>query len=156
MWWTSLLCFISSAKKEYNIGPICQMSFANLAGINNHLGQGVCTLSEGEDGGDRADDHDQDWEEKDGVQHGVSAGDTRNPPVADLQKLKFSPPSPSMIFNYRVHLVGFKALRSDFCLSRILERFLTTNFLCLIYWYWQSSHTGGSPVFFEQTSSHFW
>ena len=37
-----------------------------------------------------------------------------------------------------------------------VSQVLTTNFFCLIYWYWQSSHTGGSPVFFEQTSSHFW
>ena len=63
---------------------------ANLANINNHLGESVGTLPEGEDGGDRADDHDQDREEKYGVQHTVSAGYTRHPPVADLQTLKYN------------------------------------------------------------------
>ena len=62
---------------------------ANLANINNHLRQSVGTLSEGEDGGHRADDHDQDREQKDGVQHGVSARYTRNPPVADLKTNKY-------------------------------------------------------------------
>ena len=33
---------------------------ANLANINNDLGESVGTLSEGEDGGHGADDHDED------------------------------------------------------------------------------------------------
>ena len=58
---------------------------ANLANINNHLRQSVGTLSEGEDGGHRADDHDKDGEEEYHVQDRVTAGDGRHAPVADLK-----------------------------------------------------------------------
>ena len=49
-----------------------------------NLGQSVGLL-EGEDGGDRADDHDQDGGQEHGVQHAVLGRDARHPPVADLK-----------------------------------------------------------------------
>jgi hypothetical protein len=33
---------------------------------------------------------------------------------------------------------------------------LTTNFLCLRYWYWQSSQHGGPFLRLLDTSNHFW
>ena len=50
-----------------------------------NLGQSVGLL-EGEDGGDRADDHDQDGGQEHGVQHAVLGRDARHPPVADLKR----------------------------------------------------------------------
>jgi len=36
-----------------------------------------------------------------------------------------------------------------------IEIALTTNFLCLRYWNWQSSQHGGPECFLADTSSHF-
>lgn len=73
-------------KEENPAGEGQQLAGGELR-VRPNLGQSVGTLSEGEDGGDRADDHDQDGEEEDGVEDSVSAGYTRNPPVADHKLL---------------------------------------------------------------------
>ena len=73
-----------------------------------HLRESV-RLFEGEDGGDRADDHHEDGEEEHGVQDPVLATDARHPPVANL----------GLYF-------GNKFFSGTFFM-------LTTNFLCLIY-----------------------
>ena len=112
-----------------------------------NLGEGVSALLEGEDGDHGADDHDEDGEEEYHVEDWVPAGDARHSPVTDLREVLF------MEWNDKIipWLEGGWSIISSLEESKVL----TTNFFCLIYWYWQSSHTGGSPVFFEQTSSHF-